>query len=191
MTEIAGPTCSQAEVGPAESSLAGAFRRGDAGAFEQIVKLYGKQVHTLAGRLLAWSDEAEDVVQDVLAAALAGRKKFRGQSSLKTWLYAITVNACRSRQNREKLWRRFFNKQTTAKHRRPDSGKPDFEPVRKAVAALPVKYRQVIVLKYLNECQTKEIMEILKISESTLNTRLSRGRQILKESLKDWTETHE
>jgi len=191
MMKTADQTCCQAGIRPVESSLVDGFRRGDPAAFEQIATLYSKQVHTLASRLLAWPGEVEDVVQDVFASAWAHRKRFRGDCSLKSWLYTITINTCRSRLNREKLWRKFFFKQTTLRQAKSTSNKIDFEPVRKAVAALPIKYRQVIVLKYLHECETKEIMEILNISESTLNTRLSRGRQLLKDFLKDWMENDE
>jgi RNA polymerase sigma-70 factor (ECF subfamily) len=190
MAEIVDQSCFQT-VPSDESALVDGFRRGDAAAFEQVVALYSKQVHTLASRLLGWPSEIEDVVQDVFVRALIHRSKFRGQSSLKTWLFAITVNACRSRQYRQTLRRRFFFRQRTEYEARPSGRPPDFEPVRKAVSALPARYRQVIVLKYLNECDTKEIMEILKISESTLNTRVSRGRQILQDSLKDWTDKNE
>ncbi len=184
MTGIVNQSCFQSTVPSAESSLIDDFRRGDAAAFERMVALYSKQVHTLASRLLGWPDQAEDVVQEVFVRALIHHEKFRGQSSLKTWLFAITVNVCRSRQFRETLRRKFFFRQKSVCENRHAGHPPDFEQVRKAVGALPARYRQVIVLKYLNECSTKEIMEILKISESTLNTRLSRGRQLLKNSLK-------
>jgi RNA polymerase sigma-70 factor (ECF subfamily) len=184
MAEIVDQSCFQSADGSGESALVDGFRRGDAASFEQMVALYSKQVHTLASRLLGWPCEIEDVVQDVFVRALIHRKKFRGQSSLKTWLFAITVNVCRSRQYRQALRRRFFFRRKIDGQARPSGYPPDFEPVRKAVSALPARYRQVIVLKYLNECDTREIMEILKISESTLNTRLSRARRILKDSLK-------
>lgn len=168
-----------------ESAIVEQFCRGDDEAFEWIVRQYSSQIHALASRLLGWQGSAEDVVQDVFVAALANRKKFRAQSSLKTWLFKITINKCKTRRYRQMLTLKFLEKQQPSEPvHNPDKGA--YEPVQKAVAALPEKYRQVIVLKYLNELPTWEILEILKISKSTFNTRLSRARSLLKGKLKNW-----
>ena len=72
------------------------FNQGRAWAFERIVEANQAEIATLANRLLGWAGDVEDVVQDVFLSAFVGLKKFRCQSSLKTWLFTITINECRN-----------------------------------------------------------------------------------------------
>ncbi len=72
------------------------FKQGDIAAFERIVSEFSADIAVLANRLLGWPGEVEDVVQDVFLAAFMGLKKFRGDCSLKSWLFTITINSKRS-----------------------------------------------------------------------------------------------
>lgn len=191
MTDISGQLAIITDAGRQEEDpLIDSFRRGDPQAFEQITRRHLDEIHRLASRLLGWREDPQDLVQDVFTVAWMHRKKFRADCSVKSWLYTLTINRCRSVHRRHKLWNLFLQKQTrrpVIPEQQPGSC-PDFGLVSKAVQTLPEKYRQVIVLKYLEELTAEEIRTILKISQSTLNTRLSRARQLLKEALKDWTD---
>ena len=68
-----------------ELALVERFRRGDDSAFEEIVEQHAAEVAALANRLLGWPGDVDDVVQEVFVAAFLGLKKFRGESSLRTW----------------------------------------------------------------------------------------------------------
>lgn len=164
------------------------FRRGDESAFGRIVKQYSADVAALANRLLGWPGDVEDVTQDIFLAAFIGLKKFRCDCSIKSWLFTITINKCRT--NRYKRWfrlRRFL--QEIDKVPIPSVGAEklmnadEFEQVRCAVAALPARYREPVVLRYLQELDTEEISRILGISKNTLNVRLSRARKLLRDDL--------
>ena len=72
-------------------------RVGDSAAIENFVRTYQRDVYRLALSILDDSTEAEEATQDSLLAALRALDSFRGASSLKTWLYSITVNICRTR----------------------------------------------------------------------------------------------
>jgi len=72
------------------------FKQGDQSAFDKIVNEFSAEIAVLANRLLGWPGEVEDVVQDVFLAAFTGLKKFRGDCSLKSWLFTITINKCRT-----------------------------------------------------------------------------------------------
>jgi len=164
------------------------FRRGDESAFERIVERHSADVAALANRLLGWPGEVEDVTQEIFLAAFLGLKKFRCECSLKSWLFTITINKCRS--NRYKRWlrlRRFSqnsdNVSLSSACEEKDMDADEFRHVRRAVAALPVKYREPVILRYLQELGTDEISRILGISKNTLNVRLSRARKRLKENL--------
>ncbi|MHC4205271.1 MAG: RNA polymerase sigma factor [Planctomycetota bacterium] len=164
------------------------FRRGDKSAFDRIVEQYSVDIAALANRLLGWPGDVEDVTQDIFLAAFLGLKKFRCECSLKSWLFTITINKCRT--NRYKRWlrlRRFSKKidnyslSSDCEDRNMDAD--EFKRVRRAVASLPAKYREPVVLRYLEEIGTDEISRILGISKSTLNVRLSRARKRLREDL--------
>jgi RNA polymerase sigma-70 factor (ECF subfamily) len=165
-------------------------------AFDRIVDEYSGEIAVLANRLLGWPGEVEDVVQDVLLCAYLGLKKFRWECSLKTWLFTITVNKCRTyrykRMLRLKIISRAITESSFAQWRAQESTSMDreiFEHVRRAVKALPRKCREVVVLRYLQELPTDEICRILDISNNTLQVRLHRARRVLKRNLADLTET--
>jgi len=169
------------------------FRRGDETAFERIVKQYSADVAVLANRLLGWPSDIEDVTQDIFLAAFVGLKKFRCECSLKSWLFTITINKCRT--NRYKRWlrlRRFSQEiykvslSSACEEKYMDTD--EFKHVRRAVAALPPRYREPVVLRYIQEIGTDEISRILGISKNTLNVRLSRARKRLREDLAELIE---
>jgi RNA polymerase sigma factor (sigma-70 family) len=75
-------------------------REGDPLAIERLVQAHQADVYRLAFSILDDPDEADDATQEVFVAALRSLDSFRGDSSLKTWLFSITVNVCRSRLQR-------------------------------------------------------------------------------------------
>jgi len=170
------------------------FNRGDESAFDRIVEQYSSDIAALASRLLGWSGEVEDVVQDIFLAAFLGLKKFRCDSSIKTWLFTITVNKCRSYRYKRMLHRRRI-KQVADTSVSVSDGTADnksmeietFERIRRAIEVLPAKYREPVVLRYLQELPTEQISSILGISQNALQVRLNRARTSLKENLADLT----
>jgi RNA polymerase sigma factor (sigma-70 family) len=176
-----------------EQALVERFRRGDDSAFDRIVEQHSAAVAALANRLLGWPGDVDDLVQDVFVSAFVGLKTFRGQCRLRTWLYTITINKCRSRR----LWRR--------RHSRPVAVDPEalghlaggdkaaidgetFGRVRRAVQALPGKYREVVVLRYLQGLEMSEISGLLGVKVNALQVRLNRAKKQLKEQLNELIE---
>ncbi|HSW01137.1 MAG TPA: RNA polymerase sigma factor [Sedimentisphaerales bacterium] len=136
-----------------EPDLAVQFRRGDDSAFDRIVARHSAEVAALANRLLGWPGDVDDVVQEVFIAAFLGLRKFRGQCRLRTWLFAITVNKCRSWRLRRRRLLSLAKVDDPEAIAGPDPGsdkaamdEETFTRVRRAVQALPRKYREVIVL---------------------------------------------
>ena len=139
-----------------ELALVERFRRGDDSAFEEIVEQHAAEVAALANRLLGWPGDVDDVVQEVFVAAFLGLKKFRGECSLRTWLFTITVNKCRShRFRRLRRLRSVAIDEAAALESRDRSGEKvaldqeTLAKVRRAIQVLPQKYREVVVLRYL------------------------------------------
>lgn len=171
------------------------FRGGDDAVLDEIIECCAPVIRRLVYRLLAWEGDVEDVTQDVFAAMVAHRRRFRADASLRTWLYAIAVNTCRTRNRRIGCWKKFISITIlNGGWRRPESplalslGREKARAVRAAVGRLPMKYRDVVVLYYLEELATDEILRILKISEKAFYTRLNRARNQLQILLADYAD---
>ncbi|MBN2312959.1 MAG: RNA polymerase sigma factor [Sedimentisphaerales bacterium] len=178
--------------------LVGQFNRGDKSAFDRIVERYTADVAALANRLLGWPGDVEDICQDVFLSAFLGLKRFRCDCSLKSWLFTITINKCRSYRHKRKL-RQFQTIPIPTNDvgmRLPplaETGKSAidaeaFTRIRRAVARLPARYRELVVLRYLHELPTDEIARILGVSKNALHVRLSRARESLRQELTELIE---
>lgn len=183
----------QIEPGRAEPlDLADRVARGDAEAFEVLVALYQPRVTRLAHRLLGWSGEVEDVVQDVFLAVLKHRRGYRRNATLWTWLTAITLNTCRSHSRR----RGFLRKLTSVFVSPRVAAAADAEPMQNelarevqfAVAALPSRDREVVVLFYLEHRTVSEMSRVLNTSANAIDVRLHRARAKLRQSLQHFME---
>ena len=170
-----------------DAVLAARFARGDPAAFPALVARHQEQVTRLAYRLLGWNADIEDVVQDVFVAVLQSLAKFRGESRFATWLYRIAVNQCRRHQRRW-LPRWHTAPPAASDHRSPDTRLAADETharVRRVVAALPARDREVIVLRYLEGLEIDEMSAILGRGPNTVEVRLARARARLRADLKD------
>jgi RNA polymerase sigma-70 factor (ECF subfamily) len=171
-----------------ERELSASFARGQPWAFERLVDRYQYRVAALAHRLLAWADGAEDIAQDVFLAALAHHKRFRRESSLWTYLATLTVNRCRSLRRRRWLHERVVRALGSGPTASDASdtraiGDEVAGEVRMAVGRLPAKYREAIVLRYLEEMSVAEIAEVLGLARNAVEVRLSRARKLLERAL--------
>ncbi len=169
-----------------DQNLVARFRAGDKAAFEQIVEQCNSDVAGLVYRLLGWSGEVDDVTQDVFLAVYRHLHRFRGDCSLKSWIFTITVNQCRSARHRRMICLK--RKAPVPEKVQPCGAalaqrQETHQAVRRAVARLPVCLREPVVLVYLEGLTVAEVCKILKISTNTCHVRLSRARDRLKQSL--------
>lgn len=126
--------------------------------------------------------DAEDVVQNTFLKLWQKENDFEDDEHVRKWLIRVTLNECNS------LWRSSWKRRTTFLEELP--GEPTFStPERSnlyyALRELPAKYRQVVHLFYFEGYSVREIAEIMKLSETAVQTRLLRARQKLKEKLKE------
>jgi RNA polymerase sigma-70 factor (ECF subfamily) len=171
-------------------ALAAAFRAGDAAAAGAAAMHLLPFVARLVRRLTAWRSDGDDLTQDVLVAALAARRQFRGEAKLETWITRIAINTCRAHARkawlRKKLFRAWAERRPAATAPPADDAADDNEQaaaVRRAVAELPTKLREAIVLCYLEEMTAAEAAEALGVRPGTVEVRLSRGRERLRKML--------
>ena len=186
---------------PGDERAVTRFLAGDVTGFEQIVRHYSAMVFSLAARIVG-PGEAEDVVQETFLRAWHGLGRFRGESSLKTWLYAIALNRARARRgNLARLRAKFFAPRSdpaeddalaAALDAVADPGKSPEEAaalgeerrrLRTAMKRLPEEFREAVLFRDVDGLSYQEIAEVLSIPIGTVRSRIARGRALLKEDL--------
>ncbi len=162
---------------------------GESWTLPQVVAGHQERIGRLASRLLGWRGDIEDVVQDVFVSALANLARFRGESQLTTWLYRITVNECRRARRRRRLREMLrLVSDAAAPPERAHHGSDRSAAIRQAIVGLPPKYREVVVLRYLEELRVPEVAVILNVSTNVVDVRLHRAREQLRTALAGWLE---
>ena len=164
-----------------DAELADRAGRGDTQAFEQLVRAYQDDVFRFALCMLPSRQDAEDVAQDTFIRAYRSIGRFRGDASLKTWLIAIARKAAAT-------WYRRHRGELDLDHAREPAADNtdallDQIELRSAVANLPERYREVVVLRYTNQLDLNEISAVVGASRSAVGVRLHRARQMLREAL--------
>lgn len=162
-----------------------------AGMTERLMEAYGDAVLQLAYFYLRDHGLAEDVVQDVFTRVYLHLGRFRGDSSPRTWIYRIAVNACHDRL-RSPVWRRVSVVGTAVMDRLlplpPDVSEAalaavDAEVLLRAVMRLPLQFREVVLLYYYEEMDTPQVAAALGLSTGTVRSRLHRARARLRSAL--------
>jgi RNA polymerase sigma-70 factor (ECF subfamily) len=174
-----------------ETALESVRAAPDALSLEDWVNEYGDSVLQLAYLYLKDRDLAEDVFQEVFTRAYTRRHTFRGESSPRTWLYRITVNLCRDKLRSWTLRRLVVAGEELIALMAPSASdveeqvlaQADRSALLEAVMALPVAYREVVLLYYYEEMETAEVAEALGLSQGTVRSRLHRARARLKAML--------
>ena len=144
---------------------------------ETLFNTYRDDVFRLAVSYTRSIQEAEDVCQTVFLKLLEQKHIQPGKE--KAWLMQVTANQCRS------LLRSSWWKKTVAMDDTLSVQPPSCDGVLAAVMERPPKYRVVIYLHYYEGYTTAHIAKLLKISQTAVTTRLSRGRKALEEKLKE------
>lgn len=172
-----------------EAELVAAARAGDQGAFAEIVRLCEPAVAATVCGMLGDCTEAEDVGQETFVRFYRSLDKFRGESSVRTYLVRIAINLSLNELKRRKRRRLFFSDKPVEKHLdlaaadRAGGGLGDRELVARALASLDDKHRSVVVLRLLDGYSTEETAGILSIPVGTVLSRLARAQDKLKQAL--------
>jgi RNA polymerase sigma-70 factor (ECF subfamily) len=189
---------SWSDVGVREATLVQRCASRDEAACAELVTEHQRMVVQLAVNLLGDRDEALDLSQEVFLRVFRTIHRFRGQSSLRTWIYRIAVNQAR---NRHRFWRRRHrNDQVSldahiAVHGefpstlnlRPDRAfeqKELGERLQRALDGLPFDQRTAIVLREIDGLSYDDIAFSLGVAIGTVKSRLTRARQALRDELR-------
>ena len=164
-----------------DRELVHAFLGGDEKAFAALYDLHAPSLFAFLRHLLGrWHSEAADALQDVWLRAARDLPRFRGLSTFRTWLFGIALNRSReilrSTPNfLDELGEIEISSQPIAHEARLD--------LERAVARLPLRYREVFVLHDTYEYTHAEIAAMLGIDEGTSKSNLSRARAKLRDGL--------
>ena len=171
----------------------------DESAFNELVITYQRRVFALVFRMLGRREEAEDLAQEVFVQVFKAIDQFRGDSKLSTWIYRIAVNLCKNRA--KYLSRRHANDQddvdamadrlpfSAAKGvsvggiSRPDElveGMQLEMVVKRAIAQIEPEFREVLILRDVEDMSYEEIAEVTGLADGTVKSRIHRARAQLR-----------
>ena len=192
------------ETGSYEERLIADFKEGSRDRFDELVKAYTQKLYRLAYGLLGNHHDAEEVVQDSFVRAYRGLDNFRGDSSFETWMHRITVNLARNKFH----WNRRRGEGLNVSLSEPNDPMEDgdssteldlpdtsYSPDRlmqkaetrsnilSGLNTLPDYIREAMVLRHVKDMPYEEIAGILNCPVGTVKSRISRGRELLREYL--------
>lgn len=185
-----------------DSVLVAACREGDTDAFESLVLKYQKRMFNIAFRITGDYDDAGETVQEAFLSAYRSIGRFRGDSGFATWLTSITLNLAKNRLKQTR-GRQTHEARSLDDPIRTDDGCMAADPpsdtpsvleelektevrmkVQECIKALDDEFREVLVLRDMQDFSYGEIVEILKLALGTVKSRLSRARESVRECLK-------
>lgn len=185
-----------------DAVLVSSAQEGDLRAFEQLVTRHQKKMLNIAYRLIGDYDDACEVVQDAFVSAHKNIRMFRGDAKFTTWLTSITLNLSKNRlkQVRSRQGHEAFSLNDPIQ---TDDGTMTMDPpskdpsvleimemrdvqtrVRDCIKALDTDFREVLILRDMQEFSYEEIGSMLKVREGTVKSRLFRARDMVKDCLK-------
>jgi RNA polymerase sigma-70 factor (ECF subfamily) len=169
-----------------EADLADAERvlGGDVNAFEGIVRRWQGPLVNMAWRYCRDRGRAEEMAQEALVRAWRGLKQWRREGSFSTWLFALAANVFRSELKRfPTLDVGIEDAPEPARAAMQECGlatRQSTDAVRRAVLALPVRYREPVILFYFHEMDLSVAARTMGMPEGTMKARLARARALLK-----------
>lgn len=200
-TTVSDTTFGLLDENPADGqdSLLEALKHGRDEAYEALIERYQQPVYSLVYRLLDDPSEAADVVQEVFLKVFRNIGSFRGNSSLKTWIYRIAYNEAWNHRR----WFTRHKRQEIGLEREDDesfgyqdvlhdNGRSAFDMVsdhetwtlvEDALGGLNPAFRVAVILRDIEDLSYEEIAEVLGVSMGTVKSRILRGREALRKAL--------
>ncbi len=167
-----------------ERELVERCRRGDEGAFQELVERYKNLVFALIARTVADRSQAEDLAQEVFLRVHRGLPYFRGEARLSTWIYRIVANACLQEPRAVRaMVGHDGDLSATAVTDRRFADLEVRDRLEKAIARLPANCRLLVAAHYLEGIRYEELAEALRLPLGTVKTQLFRAKRQLRHLL--------
>lgn len=162
-------------------------QQDDERAFGELVTRYESKVYSLAMKMLRNPEDAEDVLQETFLRGYRGIKSFKGNSTFSTWIYRITANSALMRLRKKQLPQVSIE---DSDERETPISIADWSPgpveqllnqemqrvMEEAIETLPPEFRQVFILRDVEELSNADVAEILDLSVAAVKSRLHRAR---------------
>ena len=171
-----------------DAELVRRWQRGDSAAFEDLVRRWEGPIGQFLGRLVGETELAQDLSQEVFLRVYQASPRYRENGAFRSWLYQIALNAARDEA------RRSGKRPQSLEGCEPESPaapadelsqcREMADSVARAVAELPERLREVLVLRHYEEMSFEGISRLLRIPASTLKSRFARALSQLRESLR-------
>ncbi|MBQ9952029.1 MAG: sigma-70 family RNA polymerase sigma factor [Clostridia bacterium] len=177
-----------------EEKLISRAAKGDASAFNELLGMHEKRMYAVCLRMCANPEDAQDCLQESMLRVFRSISGFKGQSSFSTWVYRVTMNTCLDELRKKK------NKQSASLDSLLETGwSPSDEydtpehhamagekrkAIQSAISELPEDMRSAVVLRDIEGFSYEEISGILGINVGTIKSRISRGREKLREKIR-------
>ncbi len=176
-----------------DEDLVRQFQDGNKDAFRLLVERNQDKVRSIVLYTLNRDDIVDDIAQDVFLKVFKALDGFRFDSKFYTWLYRITINKCRD-ELRKRRWKKFISLHHASddEHKKIDrlvteQHHDDFkDAIQGALKKLPVRQREIIILKDIQDYTYEEIAEILNCEMGTVKSRLSRARASMRKLLQSY-----
>ena len=198
-----GDLASALGVRSQESTIVAELKAGSEDAYAWLIGEFHQPIYSLVYRIVNDPADAADTTQEVFLKVFRGMKHFHGESTLKTWIYRIAVHEA---SNRRRWWFRHKARETSMEPANPsasgtgtsledtvvDERESPFDnvvheevraKVEQELCKVPEPYRTTLILRDLEEMSYEEIAEVMEISLGTVKSRLTRGREALKQRL--------
>jgi RNA polymerase sigma-70 factor (ECF subfamily) len=197
--QMAAARAREKDINPTETrKLVARCKKGERGAFDDLMRRYEKKVYNFAFRLCGNYDEANDVASETFVRVFNALGNFRGDSSFITWLFRITTNVYLDEKKRQRarphqsLEEIIELEETTVRRQIEDPSPTPSEQVehhervgmlQNAINSLPDYQRMMIVMYHTENRSYEEIADILDLPIGTVKSRLNRARLSLREKL--------
>lgn len=172
-----------------EQQLVERCRRGDEGAFQELVNQYKDLVFAIIARTARDTSSAEDLAQEVFLRIHRGLPYFRGEARLSTWIYRIVANVCVQEQQSRKPVTQSIDEEGLDRRTSSSSANRELsdlmlrDRLEKAIARLPANYRLLVAAHYLQGVRYEDLAEALNLPLGTLKTQLHRAKRQLRRLL--------
>ncbi len=178
-----------------DSILVERFRHGDEGAFNQLVERHKREAYFIALRLTGSHEDARDLAQDAFIRCYRSLESFRGDCSFRTWLYRIVMNLSLNYLKSPRISRRVqMSEEDLDSARGSDNGSDPtaglinhqrVEQLRDAIARLPARQKQTLLLKIYGELKYEEIAEVMRCAVGTAKANFYHAVKRLRDLIDD------
>ena len=182
-----------------DEQLVELYQAGNREVFDTLVSRYETRLYSFGAKMCRHAEDAKDLLQDTFLNVFRYLDSFRGETKFKNWLYKIAATSCLKRQRRKKdqpdtelSWEDLLPGEHPDGHEHPawlstpikqliDKEMKSF--ILDSLHELPVKYREVFLLRDVEGFRTNEVADIMGISEGSVKTRLHRARIFLRNKI--------